>query len=75
LAVTPLTRSGQCPFLQIFTSSIGRPDRDHGAAELDTPFCRLENLLPALAGPSPQPGEWKLLCGAWMRLQHGSGES
>jgi len=75
LALTPLTRSGIDASLHIFTSSVGRTDRDHGAAELETPFCRLENLLPALAGTTPQAGAWKLLCGAWMRLQHGSGES
>src|SRR5262245_14866405 len=75
LALTPSVRHGMDASLHIFTSGIGRPDRDHRAAELDTPFCRLENLLPALAGPSLEPGEWKLLCGAWMRLQHGSGES
>jgi hypothetical protein len=75
LALAPLTRAGQGDSLHIFTTGIGRSDREHGAAELDTPFCRLENLQPALAGPSSVPGEWRLLCGAWMRLQHGSGES
>jgi hypothetical protein len=75
MALTPLTRTGIDASLHIFTSGIGRPERGQRARELDTPFCRLENLLPALAGPSPLTGEWKLLCGAWMRLQHGSGES
>jgi hypothetical protein len=75
LALTPLPRPGIHASLHVFTSGIGRPERDHSAAEVDTPFCRLENLLPALGGPSPLPGEWNLLCGAWMRLQHGSGES
>ena len=75
MALTPQIRAGIGASLQIFTSAIGRPERHHAAQELDTPYCRLENLLPALSGPSLLPGEWNLLCGAWMRLQHGSGES
>src|SRR5262249_45288587 len=54
LALTPLTRAGPGPSLHVFTGAVGRPDRLHGVAEVVTPFCRLENMLPALAGSSPQ---------------------